>query len=261
MSSKLTTTRNYDLFEVCAFNRNVGKLTALKKSMETHGYIPAYPLHCIRNGDGKLRIKAGQHRFVTAKALGIPVVYVECQDHAEINELEKATNPWTLRDYVTSFVKTGSQEHLALQEFSDRTGIGISQAASLLVGESATSANQGKKLKEGTYTIGDTSFAEKVGGVIMACRNMNLSFATHRCFIGAISLCCRIPDFVPETFLHRLAINSGLAKPQPTVDAFLATIEDVYNRQSHKKIALAFLAREAARERSAEMCNARNKKK
>lgn len=250
MSFKLSATRNYDLFELCPFNRDVSKIKSLKESMKKHGFIPAYPLHCIRNGNGKMLIKAGHHRFEVAMMLGLAVFYVVSDDVATIDELERATVPWNLTNYVTSFVKTGSQDHAAVADFANRTGIGVGQAASLMRGESGTSGNCHKKLKDGTYTVGDTAHAEKIGAVIVKCRGMKIPFATHRNFVGAVSLCCRLDEFDCETFLHRLALNSGMAKPQPTVEAFLGMIEEVYNRQARKKIALAFLAREAARARS-----------
>jgi hypothetical protein len=251
MSAKLTVTKNYRLFELHPFNRDVTKIKMLRASMKKHGYIEAYPLHCIRNGNATLRIKAGHHRFVVAEELGLAVPYVVCNDDATIHELESATNPWKLKDFVMSFIRTESAEHATVLEFSERTGIGLSQAASLLGGESGTSGNLQKRLKDGTFVLSDPAYAEKVGDTIVRCREIGLAFATHRCFVGAMSLCCCLTEFDPKVFLHRLAINAGMAKPQPTVDSFLAMIEEVYNRQSRNKIALAFLAREAARNRAA----------
>lgn len=251
MSYKLTASHNYGLFELSTFNREIRRTKALSRSMKRLGFLPTHPLHVVRNGNGKLLVKDGHHRFEVAKSLGLPVYYIVGDDDASIAEINVSVNPWTLDDFLTNAIQSGSTDQLAVREFSRRTGISLSQSASLLGGESGTSMNMNEKIKNGTYKVAETAYSEIVGHVIVQCRAMGLSFATHRCFVGAVSLCCRVPEFDLKVFLHRLAINTGTAKPQPTLDTYLGMIEEVYNRQSKNKIALAFLARKAARERSA----------
>lgn len=250
MSYKLNSTKNYRLFELCPFNRDISKVKRLRDSMKAHGFIPAYPLHCVRNGDGKLRIKAGHHRFEVATSIGLPVFYIVCDDDATIHELEAATNPWKLVDYVRSYVNTESAEHDSIVEFSGRTGIAIGQSAALLAGELASSGNQHKKVKNGTFVVKDSDFAEKVGSVCIRCREIGIAFATKTNFVSAVSSMCRLPDFEPDVFVHRLAVNSSLAKPQVSLVGYLDMIESVYNHKSQNKMPLAFMARKAARERS-----------
>ena len=67
--NQLAVTNNSGKFELCSFNRDLDKTQRIEESMKKHGYIPAYPIHCVKNGTGKFKIKAGHHRFYVARKL------------------------------------------------------------------------------------------------------------------------------------------------------------------------------------------------
>ena len=99
----ISKTKNYDRFDLHEINRPVKNTKKLELSMIEHGFIDAHPLHVITNGNGKLKIKDGHHRFMVARKLGIPVKYVVCDDAAGIHQLVETTNKWSLRDYLSSY--------------------------------------------------------------------------------------------------------------------------------------------------------------
>ena len=140
-------TTNYDRFELFEFNRDVGKTTALERSMLAYGWHP-YPMHVVKNGSGKLKIKAGHHRFHVARKLGIPCKYVIAEDQGEtIQELEVATRPWTLQDYLASYCRVGNEHYINVKNYLELTGIPIQCAISMLAGQTAASGNQNKKVQ------------------------------------------------------------------------------------------------------------------
>lgn len=251
MSYKLQATKNYGLFELSPFNRDAEKIKRLIQQMKTHGFIPAYPLHVRRAENGKLRIVAGHHRFKAAMELQLAVYYVICNDTASVYELEWSTNHWNLNDFVDGYSRQGNEAHKVVADYAARTGIGLSQAGSMLSGQTASSGHSNKKLKEGTYTLADPTHAETVGRIVEHCKKMGIDFATHSLFVSAISMVVFLSEFDADTFIHRLAINLGMAKRQPTRDSYLDMIDAIYNRQAKSKIALSFLAKEAARQRAA----------
>ena len=252
MSYKLQATKDYSLFELSPFNRDWDSTKRLEESMREQGFIPAYPLHVRRGPNGKLRIVGGHHRFLAAKKLGIAVFYVVCDDSASIPDLERPSCEWKLQDYMTAYARVGSKEHLAVKEFADRTGINTSQVASMLAGQTASSGNCNQKLKDGSYAIGNTDHAETVAHIVAGCKAMGVDFATNRLFVSALSLAVFLRTFDRELFLHRLATHGELARKQATRDGYLAMIEGVYNHGAKKnKLAISFLAKEAARQRAA----------
>jgi hypothetical protein len=141
MKDRLQSTKNYDLFELHDLNRDVERIEKLKTSMRRHGFINAYPMHVMKNGSGKLKVKAGHHRLSAAKDLGIPVYYVVSDDNASIQELENATNPWTMKDYLTSYVRQGRPEYIEVYKYVEETGISLTPAAGISTANKPTPAS------------------------------------------------------------------------------------------------------------------------
>ena len=160
-------TKDYGKFVLSEFNRDVKKTWNLEASMQKHGWIYAYPLHVIKRADGLFEIKAGHHRFYVAKKLNIPVKYVECRDKASILDLEKATVPWTLQDYINSYVRMGKRPYIEVLEYHKRTGINLSACISMLAGDSADSGNWNAVFKAGDYRLGDNLHARIVGDIVL----------------------------------------------------------------------------------------------
>lgn len=251
MSDALHVTKNYSLFELHGFNRNAHKVTALVNSMEKHGYLPPYPLHVIRNGRGKLRIVAGQHRFIAARQIGIPVYYVVCEDDSvTIHELEKATTRWTLQDYLESYARCNKSAYITVRDFHKRTGIGLNACLGLLGG--VGSALRGPfvdDFKDGSFEIKDITRSDTVASLVKATQEGRFSAATHGGFVNALSKIVFIPGIDISRLRANLKKYAALIEKQPSVHGYLEEIEEVYNRQRKDKLPLAFLAEEAARER------------
>ena len=105
---QILTSNNPKLFELLSFNRDVNKVKKLTASMTKHGWISAYPMNVVMNGNGKFKIKDGHHRFEIACRLGIPFKYVICDDKSTIYELDGATNKWSTIDTLVSYCRDGT---------------------------------------------------------------------------------------------------------------------------------------------------------
>lgn len=247
---KIFTTKDYDLFEVLAFNRDVVKTADLELSMVKHGFIPAYPLHCVRNGNGKLKVKAGHHRLEVAKRLGLAVHYVVCDDTASIQSLEAATRPWSMRDYLTSFARSGLDDYQIVKDYVARTGITMAAAVSMFGGHSAGSGNINHSFKGGEYKVVDMQHPEDVACIVGKCKEYGVPCAKHLMFVNAISRLVRVPQFDAERFLHKVSANVTMMRKQPNLRGYMDMIEAVYNRNSQDKVPLAFMADEAMKKRN-----------
>ena len=250
MSVKVLESNNYGRFELTAFNRDVNKTRHLETSMRKHGWIDAYPAHVIRNGNNKLLIKAGHHRYVVAMKLGIPVKYVECSDEATIHELEKATKLWTMQDYLNSFARLGKSAYLTVRDYQERTGMPLNACISMLAGRSAGSGSPVISFKDGTFRIGNQSHARVVEGIITQARVSGYPYWKNMSFISAISKSCWAEGFSSEVMKDKIKAFVHFMKKQATGEEYLEMLESVYNRQSHDKIPLKFLAEMAAKKRN-----------
>ena len=250
MGVTIRSTKNYDLFELNDFNRDVTKVSKLEHSMRKHGWIDAYPLHCEKNGGKTFKIKAGHNRIEAAKNLGLSVKFVVCNDSASIHELENATKPWTTKDYLTSYVRLGRPEYRAVEKYIEQTGMPLGTTISLLAGESAGSGNKLTRFKEGRYTLGDPFLANCIKDVVLFMKELGIPFATNNLLVNALSKVLWVDAFSLSKFKSKLDVNKALFEKQPDVGTYLAEIEKIYNRANRKKIPLAFLALEESKRRA-----------
>ena len=253
MTQKIHETAEYDKFELLPFNRKVGKIKILEQSMRKYGYLDAYPLHVVKSNNGKMRIKAGHHRFTVARKLGIPIKYVPPFDDGNISiyELEKATNPWSLKDYLTANIQEGHAPYAVIKQYHLRTGISLLCCIALLGGESAGSHNKIDGFKAGTFQLGDPQNATLVETIINFLKDKcDLMWASNSRLVIAVSRVCWVKEFEPKRFMQKAKDHRYLFEKQPSVEGYTNLIESIYNRQSQNKLPLSFLADEMAKKRN-----------
>lgn len=258
MASTLKSTTNYDLFEIYEINREVNEETKdfqnLVDSMREHGFIPAYPLHCVPNGYGKLQIKGGHHRFRAAQKLGIAVKYVVCADDADVHDLEKAgPRKWSTNDFVISFCKKGLQDYVEVKDFSDKTGISLGNSLSMFNNETAGSKNIYRRdsFFKGGFKIKNREHPYTVGDIVKHLHNIGIVWAHQDNFVRALSKLMLVHEFDPKRFKDKATTHKYLLEKQKNLQNYLMMIEEVYNYKSTKakKVNLAFKAQEASNAR------------
>jgi hypothetical protein len=249
MGLTIRQTKNYGMFELHKFNRDIGNIKPLIDSMKKHGWIDAYPMHCVHGENGRFVITGGHHRFEAAKHLGIPVKFVVCKQKVDPSEIEPSATPWSLRDYFESFCRSGNRDYLLVKQYMAETGISLSNALSLMGGESAGSANKVKACKSGKYRVGDTQHAMQVKSIVLQLLGAGVDIANSNIFVQAISKALRVPQFSPKKFISKIKSNGVYPEKRTTVDETLDEIERVYNFKVRKKIPLAFMAKEISKSR------------
>jgi hypothetical protein len=256
MSSKTTTaprlqmTRNYDLFELHPQNREVEEDRKLDDSFKKYGYIAAFPLLCVPNGD-KEKIMDGHRRFMAARKHGTPVYWVRVKASPELFHIQATQKRWTGTDFAKARANAGDSACRRLVKLCEEHHLPIGAAASLLGGNSAGGHYKLTAVKEGKFTVAeDSTHMNAVLEVLAVCREY-LVFATTNAFISALSLCVRIPHFDREVFCRRVRDYGAMIPPQTTRTAYLAEIERLYNytARSGSKFPVAFEAQKISRNR------------
>jgi len=246
---ELYQTLDYEIFELHEYNRPVMRTKDLEQSMIEFGFIPGQAMHCVQSNNGKVKIKDGHHRLFVAKKLGISVWYIVSNDTAKITDINIAKG-WSCLDYLASYCQAGIPEYLALKEYMGKTGISIMHCISMMAGQSAGSNNHLKSFKGGYYKLGDQSHANKVGNIVIYCRNIDIECAIIASFVRAISKIVWVNEIDIEILRHKLKTHKSFVEKQTSVDGYVGMIESIYNRQNKNKIPLSFLADKAAKERS-----------
>jgi len=247
------------MFDPHEVNRTVNeeskRFKNLLASMQEHGFIHAYPLHCVTNGTGKLKLKGGHHRLRAAQKLGIAVKYVIANDDASINELERSgPGKWSTYDFFISFCKQGIPSYLEIKEYMDRTGISLSDAASMFYGNAAGSGNfhAYSRFQEGLFKIKNREHPRIVEDIVIYLHSIGLKWANQTNMVKAISRIVQLPQFDVDRFKQKASSHKSLLEKQKNLQAYLQMIEHVYNYKSPKnqKVNLSFLAQERAQERT-----------
>jgi hypothetical protein len=206
-------------------------------------------MHVIRR-NGKLMIKARHHRFFVAKALGLSVKYIVCDDQSTIHELEQATNPWDLKDYLVSYDRCGYAPYGTVMRYQARTGIPLMACISMLGGQSAGSNNKVNAFKDGRFELGDPTHSEIVADIILHCKKKcKIPWVTNTMFVKAVSKVTWVEEFQPSHLKKKISTFPFLLEKKPDVASYVEMLEQVYNRQNKNPIPLAFLAEQTARAR------------
>lgn len=235
-------TDDYGKFEQMPFNRNVVKIKDLEASMKKHGFLSPHPLHVIKFGNGKMRIKDGHHRFVVAKKLKIPVKYVVCNSQITMHELVKATVPWSINNFLDSFAREGNKDYLYLKNYCDETGIPIGAATKMFEGKSSNSGCMREDLKTGNLKIDRTStIATDVKEYVLLLKNLGIPYYSHGNLVAAFSKIASVEEISKQRMLSKIKKNVSFFEKKATLEQYLELLEEIYNRQARDKAPLRFL--------------------
>jgi len=219
----------------------------IMSSMETFGFLPSKPVQVYQEGK-KFVIIDGHHRYIAAKNLQIPVLYVvEPKSHAEsmakVNRYQKA---WNMKNFVSQYAKRGLPPYLELVAYN-QLGFPLTIAALMLSGRSAATggANGGtaaNSVIDGTFKVITRGKIEIIAQFLRENGDKNPAFKTAS-FISAFELCLRSSDFDPSQLTRKLAGNHKVITRCVSIDQMLDQLEEVYNYHQQIKVPLAFNAR------------------
>lgn len=245
---KIMESKDYGMFELLPFNRDVKNTKKLEQSMVRYGWMDAHPMNVVQIGSRKFMIKEGHNRYVAAMRLGIPLKFVVSNDDASVYEIERPTRKWSMEDYLVSHCRTEGVEYWKVKEYCDETGIGLQAAISMLGGNSAGSGNFIEEFKDGTYVVkADSSHAETVKEIVLYMKRQGIKFYNTTLLVRAISRLVWLPEFDVRQFKSKVKSFRPFMEKKANLDQYLDMIEDIYNRQSRSKVPLKFLATEASK--------------
>jgi len=251
---ELKVTLDHSKFEKNELNRPFQEKPSLLESMKKYGFMRSGAIQVIRSKDhpGKLVIIRGHHRFEYAKRLNIPVWYIIDETNSDIFSLEEDTSQtWNINDHVMSHFNAGHPAYITLVEFRRKHRLTLTDAISLVGGESAGSANKNRAAKKGTFSTGDMTHANQVVAITDELLSLGFKFSTQSIFVQAISKAVRVPEFDGELFCHRCQMQPGMLIKQNTLIKTLDMMEAIYNHGAKtKRLALAFRAIEVSTSRA-----------
>lgn len=249
--AKINVTKNYRLFGRSQDNRPVDprRHRKLEESMKRYGFLPCYPIVCIRDRDKHLVVKDGQHRLILAEKLSLPVYWIEDEVDFDVALVNCAQRAWALRDFAHRYATAGIHVYREGLEFSERHKIPIGMTFALL-GGTTTFTNVQESFFSGTFKAKDTAWAEQVASIYgpMVAKSALLKNAR---FLEACMAICRVKDFDGGRLIHNAERCREKLASYSTRDAYLDMIEVVYNYGRKQLVAIKIAALTAMRERNA----------
>jgi len=234
--------------------RDNSKLRLLEASMQKYGFLP-FPILVVRAGE-KLKIIDGQHRFDTAKKLGLSVLFIETErDDIVIAECAAAQTPWNQFHYVATFASQGNKHYIRLLEFVKETGLPLSQSANMLGGEISTGTSAQKRIKFNRFVVRDEAYARRVAALVNAVRQQ-VPWALNSYCVAALSRFVRVPQFDDAHLIKKVQTAPHMLRRCSTVEMFSEMFSDLYNYGTQKRIPLSFMAKEQMIKRAKGICSA-----
>jgi len=247
---KIYSTYDYTLFESHESNRDLD-IRMIEESMEKFGWLDPYPMYVVKNGGKTLKIKDGHHRFAAAMRLGLPIKYVVESDRGvTMPIIDGAHRPWSVKDYLSYYVRQGIKDYIVVKKYCDETGITVTAAISMHAGDSARSANHGKLFKKGAFKVKNVSHPADVAKVVLYCKKIGVPFASTYQFVTALSKILQVKQIFPGALMKKIKQGHKYMEKQTSIDGYVAMLERIYNNRNKNKLPVAFLADEAAKDRS-----------
>lgn len=252
MNVEYRESNKYNDFKLHPLNRdlNTHKLKKLIASMRKHGYIKAYPLNVYVENDYYF-IKDGHHRFIAAKTLGSHFWFAICDDTSTIQEINDPVSIWTSGNYFNSFLNAGNEEYAFVRRFMDETGYSLSVTVPLLANQTGTSFNNFRdKISTGKYKVAlNTTYAGTIAYMTNFLKKLGVSFYNTNFFVSALSKVACVTNFDCEIFMKYAKKNKAQLKEQRSIEEYINMIERIYNAGNPNQIPLAFLTKQAMKNR------------
>lgn len=229
MSAKIIGTTDYKMFKYENGNRQVDKAVVrrLIKSINKHNMLTANPI--IINAKGY--IIDGQHRLEAAKFLKIPVYYVvvEPASLTDIHLLNANMRPWTIRDFLNSYIKLGKKDYIKFKEFHEKYGFPFSATMSLLT-ERVDSGGIIRKFKQGEFEVVDLDHATKMADRIIEMKPyLNVRTFTSSRFYRTIFKLMKDDINLVDRIIEKIQANGKQIYPCDNKIGYLRQFEDVLN--------------------------------
>lgn len=234
-------TKDYTKFSFLIDNRQTARthINRLKNAIRKNpGVLEVQPILV----NEKMEIIDGQHRFVAASEMNIPIHYsvVEGLDITTARDMNILQRRWTVDDYAISYAKAGKEDYALFNKYrAEYPHFGTYLLMVVLSKTDSGSATS--QFRNGTFTIGReiddidwilsklTEVREATGHEVP----ISKSFASA--FIQAVDN----SDFIYEDFIMNLKKHPEMFHRTPIVKDALRMIEDIHNyRKSTNQIRL-----------------------
>jgi len=193
----------------------------------------------------------GQHRYLAAKALKLPIYYIIVEGYGleEVQILNSNTSNWKKEDYLKAYCDEGVETYLQMQKFmKDYPDFGIAVSEQLLTNSVGGVNNRGsvekgrgrvKNFEEGRLTIENLEQSYENAKKVLMFKPYYEGF-NRSVFVAAL-----IGVFKNENYNHAEMISKLSHQPSAlthctNVTQYKLLIEEIYNHRRREKVNLRY---------------------
>lgn len=239
---QITKTTDYDLFKRVKGNRpvDINHIKSLMVSVAQRNLLENIPL--IVND--KMEVIDGQHRLEVSRAMNLPVYFITVPGGSieDIRRLNSYSRPWSVADYLESYIDLGLKDYITLKNFAKKFGFSVSMALLIL---SNTGKNGHDKLhqsammafKKGQFSIEDIERGNQLAKNLTQLKPyLEANVFEDREFVEALIIAY---DTVSQLELvERFQEYPGKIQKRAARRDYLRQLEDVVNAGTRRNVRL-----------------------
>ena len=208
-------------------NINLEHVLKLKKSIEKHNLLSCHPIVVNENYE----IIDGQHRYIAAKELGVPIYYI-IEKNIEFNDIVTINDTrliWRLDDYIHYWACQGNENYVKVRKLHRKYN--LSYQVILLIQNNKTLTDD---LKHGRFVynndIGETLFQNVALTLKTITDNQGPREHIHRAkFVRGLVRLLRHPEFDIEIWLKCIPMNPRHFDNRGSSDQHYDAFVEAYN--------------------------------
>jgi len=236
---QISKTENYELFVVLGKNRKIKEshVENLASAIKKNNFLNLYPIIVMNitvEGENKLAILDGQHRYQAAKKLKYQIHYLisESMTMKNVPKVNSVNEKWFLSDYLNYYAEEGKLPYIQFQQFIDKYGFKVSESIKM-TSRTFGSTNSYAAFREGEFILKDLEFAENVAENLIDFRKY-IDFYKHNHFVRALIIITRREDYDHKRMLEKLDFCSTKLHRCPDTLSYLRNLEELYNFKSQR---------------------------
>jgi hypothetical protein len=230
-------TKNYSIFKKIKGNRPLWNyhLVKLTNSILKNNLLANNPIIVNDNYE----VIDGQHRLEVAKNNNLEIYYtvVPGASIQDVQQLNANLKPWTIPDYLHSYVELGLQDYIILEDYARETGLSIPTATYPLAGRDYRRARAGSRsrFRAGEYKVQDLKFAEAFAALWKEIRQFTDARVERdpQLVLAILALMLKEVDFT--RLIKNFEKSQWKIERQVNTRNYLRFLEDVYNYNQKTK--------------------------
>lgn len=238
-------TRDYSRFSFLNGNRTINDRKVNKIITEIQGgndMLCYYPIQ-VKDGDGRLEILDGQHRFYISKKLKRPVFYIlvqEAKSMPDIAKINSNVDKWKSDDFINCYVQHGNENYKILRNFIRDYHTSLTVSLQLLQsgnpGSDHMCGSQTEDFKNGVFKVNKYEEAE---AHVKDCLLFNtFSNCRSRSFIIAVYRIKKAGLITIDELLTAYHKRPEMLTEQANYKAYVNTLEQIVNVGKQKRIVI-----------------------